>query len=51
MRVLDEYAAIFYRNPNNRLDDDEGFILHDEDIHMPDNFEKKRSTYTDIYSI
>jgi len=37
MGSLNEYAENFYRGLNDRNDDEEGFDLHEEDVHKPEN--------------
>ena len=41
MGLLNEYAANFYRDLNDRMDEDEGFTLHQKDIHKSENCKGK----------
>ena len=41
MGSLNEYAANYHSYLNNKNDDDEGFDLHDEEIHQPENCKGK----------
>ena len=38
MGSLNVYAASFYRDLNDINDDEEGFDLHEEDVHKPENY-------------
>ena len=41
MGSLNEYAANYYRDFNDKIDDDKGFDLHEEEIHKPQNCKGK----------